>query len=87
MSQQIVKIEFDSKDDKCLQITLRQVQKYFWRKKTNELSTYKGYGRNWYTLPEYTPAPSKVGKLLREISQDPQFKHLRLTSRTKISKT
>ncbi|MFT6733411.1 MAG: hypothetical protein ACJAS9_001598 [Polaribacter sp.] len=81
MSQQIVKIEFDEKDDKCLQITLRKVQKYFWRKKINQLSTYKGYGRNWYTLPEYEPAPSKVVKLLRAISQDPQYKHLRLVSR------
>lgn len=80
MSHQIVKIELDARDDKCLQITLRQVQKYFWRKKTNQLNTYKGYGRNWYTLPEYTPAPSKVGKLLRAISQDPQFKHLRVIS-------
>ena len=78
MPQQIVKIEFDSNDDKCLQITLRKVRKVFWRKKTSEINTYKGYGRNWYALPEYTPAPNSVGKLLRSISQDPQFKHLRL---------
>ncbi|MGB0495926.1 MAG: hypothetical protein ACPGJI_06190 [Kangiellaceae bacterium] len=78
MPQQIVKIERDPKDEKCLKITLRQVKSYFWSSKESKLNTYKGYGRNWYSLPEFTPAPNKVGKLLREISHDPKFKHLRL---------
>jgi len=80
VNQQIVKIESDPKDQDCLQITLRQLpsKMQFWRKKEIKLVTYKGYGRNWYCLPSFKPAPNKLVPLLKEISRGPQFKHLRI---------
>lgn len=79
MNQQIVKIEVDPKDDACLKITLRQLPSriHFWRSGQSQLVTYKGYGRNWYTLPSFKPATNKTARLLKEISRAPQFKHLR----------
>jgi len=79
MNEQIVKIETDSIDQDCLQITLRQtpVRLQFWRKQKSRLTTYKGYGRHWYCLPSFKPAPTKLVPLLKQISQDPQFRHLR----------
>jgi hypothetical protein len=80
MDQQIVKIEVDRKDQACLKITLRQAPRRFafWRKKEKQLVTYKGYGRNWYCLPSFKPAPSHCVPLLKAISRGPQFRHLRI---------
>jgi len=79
MNEQIIKIETDPKDHDCLQITLRQkpLRIQFWRKQEAKLTTYKGYGRHWYCLPSFRPAPTKLIPLLKQISQGPQFKHLR----------
>ena len=79
MNEQIVKIEADPKDHGCLQITLRQMPPRikFWRKQQSQLITYKGYGRNWYCLPSFKPAPSKIVPLLKQISRGSQFRHLR----------
>lgn len=80
MNEQIVKIETDPKDQGCLQITLRQTPPRikFWRKQEPQLMTYKGYGRNWYCLPSFRPAPNKIVPLLKQISQGRQFRHLRV---------
>ncbi len=79
MNQQIIKIITDPKDQKCLLITLRISPNRFkfWGKQTSTLITYKGYGRNWYCLPDYQPAPKKLIPLLKEISRGPEFRHLR----------
>jgi len=79
MNEQIVKIETDSIDQDCLQITLRQtpIRMQFWRKQEAIVTTYKGYGRHWYCLPSFKPAPTKLVPLLKQISQGPQFRHLR----------
>lgn len=79
MNQQIVKLEVDPKDQACFQITLRQLPSRieFWKSNQSELITYKGYGRSWYCLPSFKPAPAKISRLLKEISRGPQFKHLR----------
>lgn len=83
MNQQILKIEADPKDANCLKITLRQPSRYrlFRSNKTTEIVTYKGYGRNWYCLPSFKPAPNNLIPLLKDISRGQQFKHLR----TKLS--
>ena len=80
MKQQIVKVENDPKDQACLQITLRQMPERikFWRKQHPQLITYKGYGRHWYCLPSFKPAPSKIVPLLKQISRGSQFRHLRV---------
>ncbi len=80
MNQQIVKIEVDHKDQACLKITLRQKPSRleFWRNQAPQLVTYKGYGRNWYCLPSFKPAPSRYIPLLKAISRGPQFRHLRI---------
>lgn len=80
MNQQIVKIESDPKDQDCLQITLRQLPSsiQFWKKQESQLMTYKGYGRHWYCLPSFKPAPNKLIPLLKEISRGQQFRHLRV---------
>ena len=70
MNEQIVKIEADPKDQACMQITLRQVPARikFWRKREPQLITYKGYGRHWYCLPSFKPAPNNIIPLLKEIT-------------------
>ncbi len=80
MKQEIVHILKDPKDHDCLQITLRQTIKAFafWKPRQTRLVTYKGYGRHWYCLPSFKPAPRKVIPLLKEISRGPEFRHLRL---------
>lgn len=77
MSEQILKIEHDPKDKGCIQITLRHTpgKLLFWKQAT--VSIYKGYGRSWYHLPSFKPAPSRLIPLLKAISYAPQFKHLR----------
>lgn len=79
MIQQIISVVADPKDQACLQITLRQLPSkiQFWRSNKSQLMTYKGYGRNWYCLPSFKPAPNKTARLLKEISRGPQYKHLR----------
>ncbi len=86
MNQQIVQILKDPIDQDCLQITLRQPANplLFWRAKESALVTYKGYGRHWYCLPSFKPAPRKVVPLLKEISRGPEFRHLRIALNAKV---
>lgn len=78
MSEQIVKIETDPKDDACMLITLRHLPNRFnfWQRKA-KIAVYKGHGQHWYRLPSFTPVPTKLLPLLKAISYGPQFKHLR----------
>ncbi len=84
MNEQIIKIESDPKDNDCLEITLRQPRNRakFWIKQEPQLATYKGYGRHWYCLPTFKPAPSNIIPLLKEISRGSQFRHLRKNLKT-----
>ncbi len=78
MSEQILKIESDPKDHGCIQITLRHMPgKFKFWQRTAQVSVYKGHGNNWYHLPSFKPAPSRLIPLLKAISYGPQFKHLR----------
>ncbi|WP_196137489.1 hypothetical protein [Aliikangiella sp. G2MR2-5] len=79
MSEQIVKVESDPKDEGCIQITLRHLPKkyQFWRTNKPRLVVYKGHGDHWYRLPSFAPAPQRVVSLLKAISYSPQYKHLR----------
>jgi hypothetical protein len=79
MADQILKVERDPKDSDCLLITLRHHQKsiFFLSSKKTITKVYKGHGRDWYCLPSFNPAPSRLLPLLKAISYSPQFKHLR----------
>ncbi|TQV86526.1 hypothetical protein [Aliikangiella coralliicola] len=79
MSEQILKVEADPRDQACIQITLRHSPRkfQFWRSATPQVVVYKGHGNNWYRLPSFKPAPSRLIPLLKAISYGPQFKHLR----------
>ncbi len=79
MNEQIIKVESDTKDQGCLKITLRQSPNafIFWKKNSSQLVTYKGYGKNWYCIPSFKPAPNRIIPLLKQISQGSQFRHLR----------
>lgn len=78
MSEQILKVEPDPRDENCFQITLRHVpKKYrFWRSSEPKVVIYKGYHNDWYCFPSFQPAPSSLIPLLKAISYGPQFKHL-----------
>ena len=79
MSDQIIKVEADPKDEGCIQITLRHLPKkfHFWRPSVPQTIVYKGHGNHWYRLPEFKPAPNRLIPLLKAVSYAPQFKHLR----------
>lgn len=79
MSEQILKIEADPRDEDCIQITLRHLPRrfHFWRTTQPQVIVYKGHGSNWYRLPSFKPAPQRLVPLLKAISYGPQFKHLR----------
>ena len=80
MTQQIIKIEADPIDDGVMQITLRQEASglKFWKKQELQIITYKGYGKHWYSLPNFQPAPNKIIPFLKQIFQGRQFRHLRV---------
>lgn len=79
MSEQILKVESDPRDADCIQITLRHLpgRFRFWQSKQPKIAIYKGHGNNWYHMPSFKPAPSRLIPLLKAISYGPQFKHLR----------
>jgi len=85
MSEQILKIEVDPRDDACIQITLRHLPKrrLFTSQTKARTVTYKGHGRDWYCLPSFKPAPTRLLPLLKAISYGPQFKHLRFNLKSK----
>ncbi len=79
MTDQIIKVEADPKDEGCVQITLRHIPSklQFWRSKQPQTIVYKGHGNSWYKLPNFKPAPSRLVPLLKAITYAPQYKHLR----------
>lgn len=89
MSEQILKVETDPRDDKCIQITLRHHPKrfHFWQSNNPYVVIYKGHGEHWYRLPSFKPAPNRLIPLLKSISYAPQFKHLRYAMQQAKRKT
>jgi hypothetical protein len=79
MTEQIIKIEPDNRDEGCLLITLRHLPSRlcFWRSNKSYLAVYKGHADQWYHIPSFKPAPSRLIPLLKAISYGPQYKHLR----------
>ncbi len=79
MSEQIVKIEIDPRDNDCILITLRHLPEptFFSRTKTAHTAIYKGHGNDWYCIPSFQPAPNRLVSLLKAISYSHQYKHLR----------
>ncbi|MCO7222678.1 hypothetical protein [Pleionea sp. CnH1-48] len=78
MPDQIINVSPNRLDDGSFEVTLRHIPSRFQKfiGKEAEITTYKGYGRDWYQLPKFSPAPQKVAKLLKAVTVNPEFRHI-----------
>lgn len=88
MIAQIVNVEPSKLDDDCMIVTLRHVPTTMekWLGKEESLITYKGHGSHWYQVPCFSPAHSKVQKLLKSIYRGWEFRHIQFQYRRQLRK-
>jgi hypothetical protein len=54
--------------------------------KPESIVTYKGQGNDWYSIPTFAPASTKVARILKSIYHGWEYRHIQYQVKQQISK-